>query len=89
MKNELSRQTKYISQEPVVAEEPVRPGTDWCQNGWRFHVTLAINSGDQTIHAYDNSAFNSGHEMQERSVDGKSDIQRLGYQVYAGKQGAR
>jgi len=43
----------------------------------------------QEIHAYDNSAFNSGgssgHEMEERRVDSKSEVERLGYEMYNGK----
>ena len=42
------------------------------------------------IHAYDNSAFNSGggssgHEMEERRVDSKAEVERLGYEMYNGK----
>lgn len=38
------------------------------------------------IHAYDNTAFNNGaHEMEERRVDAKSEVERMGYEMYNGK----
>jgi hypothetical protein len=42
-------------------------------------------SGDQ-IHAYDNTAFSGGsQEMEERKPDSKSDVERMGYEMYNGK----
>jgi len=42
----------------------------------------------EQIHAYDNTAF-SGHEMEERKTDAKADIERLGYEMYNGKNDKR
>jgi len=40
----------------------------------------------QEIHSYDNNAFNSGaHEMEERRIDAKHEVERLGYEMYNGK----
>jgi hypothetical protein len=41
-------------------------------------------AGEQ-IHAYDNNAFNGAHEMEERRVDSKAEVERLGYEMYNGK----
>ena len=38
---------------------------------------------DQTL-AYDNTGFN-GHEMQERRVDSKRELEERGFTVYGGR----
>ena len=50
---------------------------------------IIIYSYVSEIHAYDNTAFNSGsgaHEMEERrDRDSKVEVERLGYEMYNGK----
>lgn len=52
-------------------------------------ISPSMRQNRQEIHAYDNSAFNSGgssgHEMEERGVDSKAEVERLGYEMYNGK----
>lgn len=46
--------------------------------------TQSPKRGGEAVLAYDNSAFN-GHEMQERRVDAKQDIEQRGYTIYNGR----
>ena len=56
---------------------------------WHFTASeKAAISGEQ-IHAYDNTAFSGSHEMEERKPDAKSDVERLGYEMYNGKSEKR
>ena len=45
--------------------------------------------GREQIHGYQNGAFNGGADVvrgvNERSVDGHSDLEKLGYTIYSGK----
>ena len=43
----------------------------------------------EQIHAYDNSGFSGAHEMEERKPDSKSEVERMGYEMYNGKSDKR
>eukprot|EP00092_Neocalanus_flemingeri_P008134 GFUD01008774.1.p1 GENE.GFUD01008774.1~~GFUD01008774.1.p1 ORF type:complete len:178 (+),score=48.06 GFUD01008774.1:54-587(+) len=49
--------------------------------------------GKEQIHGYQNGAFNGGADVvrgvNERSVDGHSDLEKLGYTIYSGKGNSR
>jgi len=49
--------------------------------------------GREQIHGYQNGAFNGGADVvrgvNERSVDGHSDLEKLGYTIYSGKGSSR
>ena len=49
---------------------------------WMIYHQIADNVNS----SYVNSAFNGGHEMEERPVDSKTAAERMGYEMYNGRR---
>ena len=51
-------------------------------------VLIFVEFIDHVSSSYVNSAFNGGHEMEERAVDSKTTADRMGYEMYNGRTNA-